>query len=228
MIELFTPNQLKKAKYRDKLPLQCEFCHESFWRTKKEILYYQQGRKGSKGNFCSFACIGKNKSKNLPAITCICGHCGKEFCKSPAQFKKSKNHFCSQSCFGFYYNANHKKGITRSKLEVWLERELHQLFPNLEIIFNHREKGITELDIYIPSLCLAFELNGVVHYKPIYGEEKLQRTQLNDQRKVIACREQNISLSIIDVSWIKQLTEEGKSQILNLITSSINCHSLVQ
>ena len=54
-----------------------------------------------------------------------------------------------------------------------------------QLVTEIRKKGITdeavleainsELDVYVPSLNLAFELNGIFHYEPIYGEKKLNQ-----------------------------------------------------
>jgi len=45
------------------------------------------------------------------------------------------------------------------------------LYPDLVIHFNKKDAINSELDIYIPSLKLAFELNGIFHYEPIFGKE---------------------------------------------------------
>ena len=76
-------------------------------------------------------------------------------------------------------------------------------YPNLEIHYNRKDAINSELDIYIPELELAFELNGIFHYEPIYGAEKLQQIQNNDDRKFQACLEKGISLCIIDTSSLK-------------------------
>lgn len=134
--------------------------------------------------------------------------------------KTEKRKFCSQNCAG-KYNMEHKtKGTRRSKLEIWLEEEMKNKY-NFEIIFNGKETINSELDIYIPSLKLAFELNGIFHYEPIYGSDKLNNIQNNDNRKFQACLERGIELCIIDTSKEKQFKKEKSIKYLNIINDII-------
>lgn len=77
------------------------------------------------------------------------------------------------------------------------------------------------LDIYIPSLKLAFELNGIFHYKPIFGNDKLTKTQNNDNKKLQACLEQNIELCVIDVSSQKYFKQNTSQKYLDIIIDII-------
>ena len=131
------------------------------------------------------------------------------------------NSFCSSTCSATYNNTHKKFGIRRSKLEKWLEEKLIQLYPNLEFHFNRKDTINAELDIYLPSLKLAFELNGIFHYEPIYGDKKLQSTQSNDKRKFQACLEQNIELCIIDVSKENYFKEHISKKYLDIITNIV-------
>lgn len=74
----------------------------------------------------------------------------------------------------------------------------------MKFICNDRKllKGL-ELDFYFPDLKLAFELNGITHYEPIYGIDRLKRSQDSDKRKMSFCYELGIELAIIDISFIK-------------------------
>lgn len=56
------------------------------------------------------------------------------------------------------------------------------------------------MDIYFPKLKLAIQINGIVHYKPIYGLEKFQRIKEIDSEKRKLCKELTIDLIEIDVS----------------------------
>ncbi len=71
-------------------------------------------------------------------------------------------------------------------------------FPTLSIICNDKKvlDGY-EIDIYIPSLKLGIEWNGVVHHKPIYGKKKLDRIQQIDLEKSIMCKSKEIELVVV-------------------------------
>jgi hypothetical protein len=79
------------------------------------------------------------------------------------------------SNFSCSTNLTNFLGYNRSKLEIYLEQELIKLYSTLEIHFCRSDTIGSELDIYIPSLKLAFEINGIFHYKPIFGEDKLKK-----------------------------------------------------
>jgi hypothetical protein len=63
------------------------------------------------------------------------------------------------------------------------------VFPNEKIIFNGKEAIESELDIYFPERKIGFEINGIFHYEPIYGEEKMKKIQQNDKEKREKCRQ---------------------------------------
>lgn len=71
---------------------------------------------------------------------------------------------------------------------------------------------------------MAFELNGIVHYEPIYSDTQLKTVQKNDLRKFKFCHENNISLCIIDVSKHKYFKETNNEKYLNIIIDIINKH----
>jgi very-short-patch-repair endonuclease len=135
---------------------------------------------------------------------------------------KYKNNFCSSSCAAIYNNTHKTYGTRRSKLEKYLEEKLKEKYPKLDIHFNRKDAINSELDIYIPSLKLAFELNGIYHYEPIHGPEKLASVQNNDQRKFQACLERGIELCIIDTSSIKHFKENKANKFLNIIIEIIS------
>ena len=114
--------------------------------------------------------------------------------RNDRKFKIYKNIFCTHSCAARYNNTHKTTGNRRSKLEVWLENKLINLYPELEIHFNRKDTINSELDVYIPMLKVAFELNGIYHYVPIHGIELLTRIKNNDNKKIQACIEQGIEL----------------------------------
>lgn len=69
---------------------------------------------------------------------------------------------------------------------------------------------------------LAFELNGIFHYEPIFGESKLNKIQQNDINKFQKCQENRISLCIIDTSSQKYVKEQTSIKFLNIIKEIID------
>ena len=197
-----------------KITCKCDNCDKEFLIESRYI------KRKVKNRFCSIDCKYKFiKKKNNVKCECVCG---KLFERKKSQANKSKSGklFCSSSCSATHNNKNKKYGNKRSKLEVWIENELKKKY-NFEILFNNKEAINSELDIYIPSLRIAFELNGIFHYEPIYGEEKLKSIKNNDNRKYQACLENKIELCIIDVSSSKHFKPERDKKYLDIIESII-------
>ena len=220
MKALFTDEEFNLAKSTDLLPCECYYCHKIYYQNKHEIQTSLNPNHHKKGNFCSKEC---QSQAQITQIKIKCTNCEKEILRAPSQIKKVKNHFCSQSCAAQYNNTHKTKGNRRSKLEQYLENRLNLLYPNLKILFNNKETINSELDIYMPSLKLAFELNGIFHYEPIYGQDKLNQIQNNDNRKFQACLEQGIELCVIDVSqeiYFKKQSSEKYLKIINNIVHS--------
>ena len=101
-------------------------------------------------------------------------------------------------------------------MEIWIEENLKNKY-NFEILFNNKEIIGSELDIYIPHFKLAFELNGIFHYEPIFGNKKLEQTINNDNRKFQACLEKGIEFCIIDTSGSKKFKPERDKKYLDII-----------
>ena len=217
MKPLFTKEKLKQTKLREKLPCECYECGNVFLIKKHSIMYAIKGTRNY-AKFCSRNCKSKSETKSS---LIKCAHCKKEFIKKNCQIKKTKNNFCSKSCSATYNNTHKTYGTRRSKLEIYIEEQLTILYPNLHIKYNQKEAINSELDIYIPSLNLAFELNGIFHYEPIYGPEKLLKIQNNDQNKFQACIEKNISLCIIDISFMKHFKKNKADRFIDIIVNII-------
>lgn len=209
----------------DLISLECQCCHKTFTQPKHELQWAIKRAKKtnySYYNYCSQGCCGLHKTQN-GNVQITCGNCGKPLTRIMTEYSasKSKKAFCNHSCSATYNNTHKTTGYRRSKLEVWLEQELPKLYPNLEFHFNRKDAINSELDIYIPSLKLAFELNGIFHYEPIYSEKKLKQTQNNDERKFQACIEQKIELCIIDTSKQTYFKEQTATKFLNIISEII-------
>ena len=150
----------------------------------------------------------------------VCKNCNIVFKKTLS--KIGKNNFCSQSCSATYNNKHKKYGIRRSKLETWAEEQLIDLYPDLKIRYNRKDAIESELDIYIPSLKLAFELNGIFHYQPIFGEPKLKKIQHNDKCKFQHCIEQGISLCVINTESHRYVTKKTSQKYIDIIIKHID------
>ena len=107
--------------------------------------------------------------------------------------------YCTGSCRSTNLKLStyaHKAGgRSRSKVELFLEEKLPKDFPNVDFIFNDKQTIGSELDIYMPQLKIAIELNGIIHYEPIYGESTLIRTQNNDKKKMEESHKKMIKLA---------------------------------
>jgi len=192
----------------------CQHCHKSFSRTKGWTI---------KGKYSYHYCSNKCKYQSqFRLVERTCKTCDKKFLRQPCKIKKTKFSFCSSSCSAIYWNKHKTTGTRRSKIEHYIESNLKKLYPDENIIFNDQKILGLELDIYFPRLKLAFELNGIFHYEPIFGDEKLQKTISHDKQKFKLCRDKKISLCIIDITSQKHFTEKSSQNFLDIITEIVN------
>lgn len=205
-----------------KVELVCDICKNTFIRGRNEIRKIFKYIYKNPHTFCSRECFIDFKNKHV--VKDKCATCGAEVRRKLYETAKSKsgNFFCSRSCSATFQNTHKTIGARRSKLEVWLEEQLRNIYPNLAILFNNKEAINSELDIYFPELSLAFELNGIYHYEPIHGPEKLASIQNNDTRKFQACLENNIELCIIDSSSMKNFKISKANFYLSIIQDIVN------
>lgn len=219
MTKLFTDEDFKKAKYNQLLPLQCKNCNRTFYLAKRRI---QGGIKAKTKSTCDFCCIICGIRYLKPKNEVPCKTCGKMVHRSKAFTKRAKNTFCSKRCCGTYTASHKTNGTKVSKLEKWIANKLTSLYPNLDFHFNRTDTIRQELDICIPSIKLAFELNGIFHYEPIFGGKRLKRTQDVEKMKFQNCIEKGIELCIIDTSKQKYFKENTSFVYLEIIKKIID------
>lgn len=218
MIPLYTEYEFLLSKSSGTLPIMCEWCKNTFYITKNQIKKALNPNALYKGRFCSLSCANKKQGQSTQVQ---CKNCGIKFLKQPAQIKKHPNHFCSQSCAATYNNlhkkSNPNREFRRSKLEKWLEGQLLAAFPDMQIHFNRKDIIDSELDIYIPNLKLAFEINGIYHYRPIHGQKKFEKILKNDHHKIQSCIKRNIELHIINSSNLGYFKPSKAQRYFDLI-----------
>ena len=222
MKPLHTEAQYATAKWADKLPLQCYQCGHTFYQTKHQISKVKRKKAGVGCKYCCKSCQYNGQHK---IIITQCEQCNEPIIRTPSatrkQKKRCKHLFCSLSCAATYHNTHKTTGIRRSKLEAWLQMQLTHKFPNLAIEYNRKDIIGSELDIFIPRISVAFELNGIFHYEPIFGPDKLNKIQNNDNRKFQACLEHNIEICILDVSQMSYFKPNKAQKFLDIITDII-------
>lgn len=172
---------------------ECDYCKKNFNRPLK---VHNQNLKLYKNLFCSLACQNLHRRERIQTN---CGFCNKLIETTSGELKKSKSgkSFCNRS-HAASYNVKLKRKSRRSKIEIKFFNSLVKEFPNLDILPNDKTMldGL-EVDVAIPSLKLAIEWNGIVHFKPIYGQTKLDKIQNKDTEKLKLASNKNINLIII-------------------------------
>jgi len=190
--------------------------------------YYKNNKEKLKGKSKEYRENHKNKLKEKRKE-----YCEKNKDKIKEYFKNNKGKISKR--MKRYYQNNKDKRIEyrlqlvkkenkrRKKLglllvgEGWTsESELLQivttLFSNYEIIFHCRNWSSIklELDIYIPELKLAFEYNGIQHYKYNsffhHTKKEFEEQQYRDRIKKKLCKQKGITL--IKIKYTEKLSEQ--------------------
>lgn len=213
-----------KANTRQLIPFACDVC-DTHSQAKRHLLWRHSIKLASPekleeskrvcSKLCQAVLLNKHTESNCP-------QCGKLFSRGRGERSRNKSAFCSRSCSASFNNAHKTKGCRRSKLEVYLEAELVNAFPSVRFLFNDVSAINAELDIYCPELRLAFELNGIFHFEPIYGIEKLTATQKNDKRKILACAEKGIELCVLDTMSLTYFKKQHAEKFLRIISQFIS------
>lgn len=172
-----------------RVEINCMWCGVLFSKKRSLFLYRNN-------HFCSRVCSSKFQDKRNDVICIVCG---REFRKSNYKSKNKPRHCCSLDCVKVLNNNFKDWGSNRSRLEVDIEGHLGVIFSDFDIRFNKTDIGY-ELDIFIPDLKLAIEINGIHHYEDIFKNNRFFRTQQIDKEKIVRCNELDIKLFVINVS----------------------------
>ena len=184
--------------------ISCFLCKKEFLRDPAQIK--SNHKRGRSNSYCSPQCVAdsRNFTKELP-----CAYCNTLLLRQANELRKSKSGraFCNRSCSAKFNNHNKTYGVRRSKFEVFLVKQIIAEFPTVIVQINDIATIGYELDIFIPKLRLALEVNGICHYQPIYGQDKFDRIQKNDCIKSNMCSKLNLDLIVIDISSFKHFNE---------------------
>jgi len=88
-------------------------------------------------------------------------------------------------------------------------------------LFNVKTTIGSELDIYVPDLKLAIEIQGIFHYQPVFGIKKFENIQRNDVEKRKKCEEFGIKLVEIDTRDQQQFSIESSKKYVDAILELI-------
>lgn len=86
---------------------------------------------------------------------------------------------------------------TRWKSELDLYKSVLKIFPDAIYQYHNNILGGQSFDVYIPSINVAFEYQGVQHYKPVDifgGVPKFEKQKMLDEQKRKICKTNNIKL----------------------------------
>ena len=187
---------IKHLKSKDTVIVDCEQCSCQF---KREVGKIRENISKGSSTFCSLKCFYANRvtSSKVP-----CLYCGNDVIKKKG---KTTNTFCNSSCFAFYNNKHRTKGNRRSRAEEFLENLIKREFPNHKMQTNVRDiipDGL-EVDILLPELNIAIELNGPIHYFPIHGQEYLEKMTDRDIRKQVYLQKAGYNLIVLNISELR-------------------------
>lgn len=189
---------------RDLVPFACVACGATFHRRKHHVqaaLKRGGGAGGHTMESCSPDCGRALVSARASRI--VCTECGVHVRRPPSEIAKVRRPFCSRRCSMIYRNRGKDLGKTkRSRGEEYLAELIASEFPGISVQRNVRDvlpSGL-EIDLLLPDLGIAIEVNGPVHVLPIYGEDKLSAVQAIDRRKRVEIDAAGLRLVEIDIS----------------------------
>lgn len=107
----------------------------------------------------------------------------------------------------------------RSQGEELIIALLRLSFPGLKIVRNDKSVlGRQEIDIHIPTHKIAIEVQGITHYREIYGAQRFIESQERDARKKKNLEELGFTLIEINIS---NFTKENLYQELKKYANAV-------
>ena len=108
-----------------------------------------------------------------------------------------------------------------SKLEKHLfssltERGFNVDFHKEHMLLNER----LHIDLFLPEMATAIEVDGPSHFEPVWGEEALSRTQKSDQQKTGLLLSNGFVL--IRIKQKKALSEKYKREVVNNLVKELD------
>jgi len=118
----------------------------------------------------------------------------------------------------------------RSQAEQIVVDLLRLNFKKLVILTNDKTAIGKELDIFLPTLKIGIEIDGIFHQQPIFGADKLKQIQANDLKKSKKCELLGITLYRITLpndsrNYYTFLKEEVTNRLAVTIKNAINLDS---
>lgn len=183
-------NHLWKARFRD--ILQGHWCPKCAHNRKRKTIEDCQNLATQNDGLC-LSTVYKIASAQY-RWKCSKGHIWK------ARYDDvKKGHWCPR--------CRHHESTSEAEVRTIIERLTGWKFPNVWPEFLRGINGRKlQLDGYSEEHKIAFEYQGVQHYKPVYGCAKLKRLKRNDNRKRMQCKRHGVYL--IRVPYFKSNIEE--------------------
>lgn len=115
----------------------------------------------------------------------------------------------------------HKASRDGSKLERYLSFELNKLGYAVELHKEHHLKNeALQIDIFLPTIGVAIEVDGPTHFEPIFGQDKLEKIQKSDRQKtglILSC-----GYYFIRIKHIKKLSHKFQRDTLNKVVKILH------
>lgn len=164
----------------------------------------------------SFKVVAHNHTTSMQSSTwtlqCSQGH---EFSRFGGTIGTIKEHSCPKC-----WNPSVEESWTR----LLVETHFGTSFPNMRpdwLVSAKTGRGL-ELDMYNASMKLAFEYHGVQHFKPIFGEHRLVKSQCNDAARRECCIKHGVRL----IELMHPPKTYGASAFLHLIADQLKAHGV--